>query len=210
MLQNKVQKQKWDAMERICVIYLILRSGFISRSNILEELGLESLQLRRWYRKLSTFFKLYKNESPKYLSKLIPVRNSLYTTRNAENIPLLKTDHAFFKNSFFPSTIIEWNKLDLNIRNAESFGVFKNSILKFIRPTPNSTFNCYNPKGLKYVTRLRLRLSHLREHKFKHCFEGLVNPFCLCGIDIESTSHYLLHCPTYNDERHTFLSSLKT
>ena len=51
-------------------------------------------------------------------------------------------------------------------------------------------------------------MSHLREHKFKHNFQDCLNPICSCGLDIESTSHFLLHCPTFNDERYTFLSTL--
>ena len=47
-------------------------------------------------------------------------------------------------------------------------------------------------------------MSHLREHKFKHNFQGCLNPICSCGLDIESTSHFLLHCP----ERYTLLSTL--
>ena len=45
---------------------------------------------------------------------------------------------------FFPSTVIEWNKLD-NIRNSESVSTFKKQVLKFIRPSPNSPFNVHNP-----------------------------------------------------------------
>ena len=69
----------------------------------------------------------------------------------------------FFKNTFFPSAIIEWNKLDPAIRNAESLGIFKSNILKFFRPTPRSFFNCYNHKGIRLMTRLRLGLSRLRD-----------------------------------------------
>ena len=83
-----------------------------SKEKLYEELGLESLQLRRWYRKLATFYKIYKNKSPKYLSKLIPEKNSSYATRNTNNIPFLNVKHNFFKNSFFPSTLIGWNNLD--------------------------------------------------------------------------------------------------
>ena len=83
-----------------------------SREKLYEELGLESLQLRRWFRKLSLFYKLFNSEHPNYLFKLIPLRSSNYVTRNIHNIHLLKTRHTFFKNSFFPLTIIEWNKLD--------------------------------------------------------------------------------------------------
>ena len=51
-------------------------------------------------------------------------------------------------------------------------------------------------------------MSHLREHRFKHNFQDCLNPICSCGLDIESTSHFLLHCPTFNDERYTLLSTL--
>ena len=46
-----------------------------SRENIYQELGLESLQSRRWYRKLTMFYKIYKNKSPFYLFNLIPEKN---------------------------------------------------------------------------------------------------------------------------------------
>ena len=101
---------------------------------------------------------------------LIHVRRTLYSTRNVLNIPLLNTSHNFFKNSFFSSTIIKWSKLDPGLRKAESLSVFKTNILKFIRRFPNSAYNFRNPKGLKFITRLKLGLSHLREHKFKHSF----------------------------------------
>ena len=78
---------------------------------------------------------------------------SCYATRNADYIPLIKIKHTFFKNNIFPSAIIEWNKLDPAIRNAESLGIFKINILKFFRPTPRSFFNCYNHKGIRLMTR---------------------------------------------------------
>ena len=76
-------------------------------------------------------------------------------------------------------------------------------------PSANSLFNCHNPKGIKFITRLRLGLSHLREHKFKHSFQDSLNPFCSCSLDIESTAHFLLHCPTYTIERRTLLSTIE-
>ena len=169
---------------------------------------MESLQLCIWFRKLSCFYKLFKSEHPHYLLKLIRSKSSSYITRNIHNIPFFKTRHTFFKNSFFPSTIIEWNKLDHNIWNSSSFNIFRKGILKFIRPSANSLFNCHNPKGIKLITRLRLGLSHLRVHQFKHSFQDSLNPFCSCGLDIESTAHFLLHRPTYIIERRTLLSTL--
>ena len=160
-----------------------------SREKLCEELGLESLQLHRWFRKLSCFYKLFNSKHPRYLFKLIPSRSSSYVTRNMDNIPFFKTKHTFFKNSFFLSTIVEWNKLDHNIRSSSSFNIFRKSILKFIRPSANSFFNYHNPKEIKFITRLRFGLSHLREHKFKHSIQDSLNPFYSCGLDIESTAH---------------------
>ena len=51
-----------------------------SREKAYQELGLESLQLCRWYRKLCLFYKVFKNEHPKYLFHLIPVRCASYAT----------------------------------------------------------------------------------------------------------------------------------
>ena len=121
--------------------------------------------------------------------------------------PCFKIRHKFFKDSYFPSTIIEWNNLDLTLGTQKVLLFSKNSILKFIRPSPSTVFNCNNYKGIRFITPLRLEMSHLREHKFKHNFQESLNPICSCGLDIESTSHVLLHCPSFNDERYTLLST---
>ena len=140
---------------------------------------------------------------------MIPKRNSAYFTRNQEYVPSFKTNHNFFKNSFFPATVNEWNNLDPDLRNSETYGAFKSNILKFIRPSPNSVFNCHNPQGIKLITRLRVGLSHLREHKFKHSFQDSLNPLCPCGSDVESSSHFLLDCPLYANERRALLSTIR-
>ena len=121
-------------------------------------------------------------------------------TRHKNSVPLFNVKHDNFKNSFFPSTVIEWNKLDSNIRNSESLALFKKRILVFIRPFANSTFQCNNPKRLKLITKLRLGLSHLRFHKFKPSFQDTLNPICNCGT-VEITVHYLLHCPNFSNGR---------
>ena len=63
---------------------------------------------------------------------------------------------------------------------------------------------------MKLITRLRLGLNHLRQHKFKHSFQNSLNPFCNCGQDIESTAHILLHCPFFFNERRTLLSTIRS
>ena len=142
---------------------------------------------------------------------LIPDRVKFYSTRSSQidNISNIKTRSNFFRNSFFPSTITEWNKLDRDIRNSDSLNVFKLSLLKFVRPVANSVFEINNPYGLKLLTRLRLGLSHLRYHKFRHNFQDCINPICVCGLEIETTTHFLLHCPLFQCARQSLLTNIK-
>ena len=93
----------------------------------------------------------------------------------------------FLKIPFFPPTVIEWNKVDKNIRKSESLNIFRKNILRFIRSSQNGVYNCHNPKEIKLLTRLRVGLSHLCEHKFKISFQDTLNPICNCGGDIETT-----------------------
>ena len=121
----------------------------------------------------------------------------------------------YFKSSiiilvtlFFLSSIVEWNKLSREVRNSKNIRIFKKMLLEFIRPSPNSIFDIYNPYGIKQWTRLRLGLSHLNEHKFKHGFNDTINSICICGGDIESINHFFLHCPHYCDVLNTVMFSI--
>ena len=175
-----------------------------SREKLYQEIGLESLRKRLWYRTK------YEVQSPEYLFRILPSISKAYNTRNNNNIPLFSGKHNFFRNSFIPSTVIEWNNLDFKIRNSETFSPFKKSILKFTRRSSNSIFNCHSPNGIKLITRLRLGLSHLRKHKFRHNFQDTLNPIHSRVDDIETQIHYLLHCPNYLDEGRTLLDSLQS
>ena len=53
---------------------------------------------------------------------------------------------------------------------------FKKSVLQFIRPSPSSTYDCFNNKGIKHITRLRLGLGHLLGHKFQDGYLDSLNP----------------------------------
>ena len=97
-----------------------------SKEKLYQELGFESLQHRRWFRKLCTFYKIFKNQSPRYLYELLPIKTTPHNTRSSINLPLFHIRHNFFKNSFFPSAVIELNNLDLSIQNSESLNIFKN------------------------------------------------------------------------------------
>ena len=164
-----------------------------SKEKLNGKLGLETLEKRRWYRKLCCFLKILTSVST-------------YNTKNTNNIPLFKVNHKFIRNSPFPAAVIEWNKQDLNIRNSERLNIFKKTLLNFIRTSVSTTLNSHNPKGFKLLIRLSLASSHLREHKFEHSFQDSLNAICSCGNDIEMSAHYLLQCPNFSNERPLFLN----
>ena len=107
------------------------------------------------------------------------------------------------KTLFFPFGLSERNKLDLNIRNSTSFNSFKNKFLISIRSFAKYAFDIHNPLGNKLLTRLRLGLSHLHDHKFRHCFQDTLNPLCECGKDVKSTLHFFLHRTNFLIPRQT-------
>ena len=77
------------------------------------------------------------------------------------------------------------------------------------RPTPKPIYNIQNPNGLKLLTRLRLGLSHLNEHKFNHNFKDCVNPLCSCSLEVESVPHFFLHCHYFTDIQKTLFHELQ-
>ena len=115
----------------------------------------------------------------------------------------MKLNITFSKTFFFL-------KLDPSIRNDESFGNSKTISSKLLDPPtpPRSFFNCYNHKEIRLGARLRLGLSHLREHKLNHSFQNWINLLCSCGMDFKSTSHFFLLSPLFDDKRITLLSTL--
>ena len=91
---------------------------------------------------------------------MIPKRLLNYVTRIRENIAMLRTKKKCFKNFFFPSSK----------DNTVSLASFKSNLLKFIRPISNFIHDIHNSKGILLLTKLRLELSYLRDHKFGHNF----------------------------------------
>ena len=129
-----------------------------------------------------------------------------YNTRNAANVPRKKFKPNFFNNSYIPSTVIKWIQLDQDIRNAESYALFRKHLLSFIGSEANNMFNVHNAKGIKLFARLRVGFSHLKEHKIRHNFVDAINPFCSCGNFAESKTHFLLHCTHFSNQRLTLIN----
>ena len=97
-----------------------------------QEIGLEFLENIHKLRRLSLFYKMFKDQSQLYLYNLTPAkipRN--YPFRNVKEIPIIKLKHRFFESSFFPATVTEWNDLDYSLRKDPSINVFTHAQCSF-------------------------------------------------------------------------------
>ena len=52
---------------------------------------------------------------------------------------------------------------------------FKNKLLSLIRPPAKPVFSVYDPEGLAILTQLRVGLSALNLHKFRHNFKDTID-----------------------------------
>ena len=165
-----IKKLEW-IQYNVCLGLTWASRGF-SKEKIHEGPHFESLRVLRWYRKV-WFYIILNNEHTQYLFNLIPVIRTFYSTRNAVNIP--NTNGSFLKNSFFPFTIIEWNKLDPALE--------KQIVCRFLRLIFISSYGLLQTlstiaiilKDVNLFARLRLGLMYLREHELKHRFQDTIN-----------------------------------
>ena len=170
---NKIERVQYNAAFAV--------TGAIrgtSQTKLYNELGHESFKLRRWMRRLCMFYKIKTLKIPEYLYYLIPNYHRTYNIRNLDFVETCYCRTDAFKYSFLPYFISEWNKLDPDLRNAKSYSTFRKSLLKTGRPRPNHIYKIHDPLGLKLLTRHRLGLSHLNEHRLNHNFDSCINPLC--------------------------------
>ena len=109
-----------NKLERIQYHAALAITGAIrgnSRDKIYKELGLESFQSKRSLHLLCTFHKIKTSGLPSHLFKLIPDTSHHYLTKSVEKISTYQCRAESFTSSFFPWTIVEWNKLDSKIQN---------------------------------------------------------------------------------------------
>ena len=124
-----------------------------SRKKLYEEFGWESLNLRRWSRRLILSYKFVNNITPDYTRYPIPkLQQGVYSIRGPDIIGQINTKTMSFKNSFYPHCLSEWNKLDPDTRSSPSLSIFKTKLLKYIRPAPKLIYNIHNPECLAILT----------------------------------------------------------
>ena len=102
----------------------------------------------------------------------------------------------------------EWNKVDPEIIKSSFVSVLKKKLFSQIRPPANSVYGIHNPKGIAFLTQLRMGLRKLNFHKFKHNFKDTINPMCPVNDGIEDTEHFLLLCNSFRQQRCSLLAGV--
>ena len=104
-------------------------SRYSSVSTLLAQLQWSSLEKRRSDSRLCTFYRILHDSN-------IPIKvpqyfmSTQYPTRNDHpfHFILPYTSTTYYKQSFFPRTIKQWNNLPLNIINSTSLSTFSLSL----------------------------------------------------------------------------------
>ena len=192
LLIDKIEKVQTEAAR-------IVTGGtrLVSLERLYLETGWEKLKDRREAHRLIYFYKMKNNITPEYLSTLVPESHAAihnHNTRNSSLIPPVRTRTALYSNYFLPATVRSWNLLPENAKTSTSVGAFRNCVQSRAIKPPNY-FYIGKRLGQIYHSRLRMQCSSLNHHLF---VKNIVDsPLCLCGA-IETTAHYLLHCPRFH------------
>ena len=180
--------------------------GVVQVGQLYEELRWESLSDRRMGRRILQIHKIFKNNTPSYLSdKLLPNCRALFSgdIRNTFREIICKSNR--YMNSFFPDAIASWNILINHFDDVSSFDILKKHINTLFRPETKSTFGIHDHVGL---FQLRVSLSPLKSHKWRHNFTVTPSDICPCKQGIEDTSHFIFSCPLYAIQRATLTASV--
>ena len=84
----------------------------------------------------------------------------------------------------------------------------KKTFVNYPPPPSKSVFGIHDPMGLSHLTQLRVGLSKLNFHKFRHNFKDTINPMCPRNDGVEDTEHFLLLCPSFVVQRQNLLAEI--
>ena len=180
-----------------------------NRDKLYEELGWEPLHLRQWFRRLSVFYKIMHGLTPKYLVDPVPpLRRHLFGTNIRNELHPMCWRTQRFRNSFYPDAVKNWNSIGPEMRQIETISSFKSTLKAMIVPEEKSIFKIHS-RDLRYLYQLRVGLSPLRAHKFRHNFLDTPSDKCMCQTGTESTIHFLLQCPLFNVHREDLMNKIQ-
>jgi hypothetical protein len=181
-------------------------------TKLMEELGWDSLEVRRESQRSTLMYKIQNNLAPPYLAELCPPlvgEVSRHNLRNAEHIAIPPGKKTSYVNSFMPSAIRLWNGLSRDIKQSNTVDSFKYKLKKAKGIKKNKLYPKFN--GYKAInhTRMRLGLSGLKAQRYD--YNHVTSPKCdYCGARKEDPMHFLLQCRVFSTMRTVLLNDVKT
>ena len=210
IIWDNCSQENKKSLENIQLDALRISTGatkLCSVQKLYNETGFQTLESRRKKQKICQLYKITKNQTPEYLKRLLPPRvqeQSRYHLRNPNNFMVPVTRTTFFFNSFLPSALREWNSLNAATRNSTTLATFKRKLNSTNIVSPHFYTIQTSRTGQILHTRIRLECSSLNQHLYK---KNLIDsPNCSCG-QVESTAHFLLSCPRYNQIRQRYFGN---
>ena len=207
-----ILSDKLEHVQRQALLAITRAYKHTPQSNLLSELGLESLQERRRRAKTTLLFKMKNNTTPLYLSTLLTNQKSARRTQETRQkhtfiIPKCK-NKAYYLKSFLPSTIKLWNNLPKNLICLSDLDLFKHELIKLANTSsPNKSLLSFNSDGHIHILRMRLGLSGLNSHRKK--FHFIPHSTCdYCQSPREDINHYFLHCTGHAAHRGDMLGQM--
>ena len=198
--------QSLEKLQRRAAIICTGAYKHTETQTLLQEVGWPSLSSRREQHKQILFYKIKTGIYPRYLQDLIPVPvPNRYPIRDIGHIPNIHTRLVSTAKSYIPSTIKLWNKLPATTVNAPTVSAFKKLLIGVPVTRTAYNTNCTGRAG-KWLSRLRMGLSALGEHRFK--YNLIDDASCPSCGQRETLSHYLFDCQTYAASRTEFYDSL--
>ena len=105
--------------------------------------------------------------------------------------------------------MIQWNNLDLNIKNSNSLNILETVSLSLSHHLLIVFFTDMIIKQLNLSQDWCLFRATCHNANSNIVFKNLLNPISNCGLDIKSSLRHLLHYAMCNTKRYTLLNTLK-
>jgi hypothetical protein len=150
--------------------------------------------------------------APEYLRYLVPPTiqsTTIYPLRNGDNLIVPFCILSITNSSFIPSTVKEWNKLDIAIRKLDLFSKFKNVIHLNSQSNKISVpkLYYYGPVKLNVIlTQPKCIASFLNQDLYK--IHILSSPSCSCAAPQQDANHIFFVCTKYSEIRNDLFLSI--
>lgn len=151
---------------------------------------------------MCSFKKIFRDSANLHLQRSY---NHDYNIRQRNIFNSYGTISVNFKNYFFPIVSKKYQSLPKSCRSKVDIELFKEELREYIVPKRYKFLARGSKLGCKLLTQIRVGRSYLNSHSYS--VGKSLSPQCSCNFPTESTSHYILECFLYNEERRSLFST---